>query len=171
MIIKSLRGKILLYFTLLTIFIFTLFGIFLYIGFKKIIISKVDEILVDKVKYISTFVRIEEGKISFDISKKDIGEFSFILRLNTGEIVYAYPSSFKVPLSAKGLSTLNVNGKTMRIITYSFLKEDEFFKDLKFLIPSKKYGFILQVGKDLKSETDIIKISISKAENFNVFRS
>ena len=169
---RSLKTRLLVSFSVLIIFVFLFFGFFLYLGMNRILIKKVDEVLFDKARYLSSLIRVEGGKISFSLSDMDVGEFmnpssntQFILRLNTGEIIYKsfFLEGETFPLrnipEGEGITyfTLKNKREEKRIINYYFLKEDELFKDLSFFMPSKKYGFILQVGKNLKLEGDIIE--------------
>lgn len=169
---RSLKTRLLVSFSVLIVFVFLFFGFFLYLGMNRILIKKVDEVLFDKARYLSSLIRVEGGKISFSLSDMDVGEFmnpssntQFILRLNTGEIIYKsfFLEGETFPLrnipEGEGITyfTLKNKREEKRIINYYFLKEDELFKDLSFFMPSKKYGFILQVGKNLKLEGDIIE--------------
>ncbi len=135
-------------------------------------IQRVDESLFDKARYLSTLVKVEEGRISFTLSQMDLGEFVgpgarnfFILRLETGEILYksslvtdnSFPLGNIPGVGRVSYFTISEDHVKKRIINYHFLKTDELFRDLSFFLPVKRYGFILQVGRDLKPETDIIK--------------
>ncbi len=169
---RSLRARLVFSFSILVLMVFFLFALFLYLGIERIVIQRVDETLFDKARYLSTLVKVEEGRISFTLSKIDIGEFIgpaaksyFILRLDTGEILYKSPSlgNKEFPLNQiPGVGkvsyfTIYENGSKKRVVNYHFAKEDELFKDLSFFLPVKKYGFLLQVGRDLRLESDIIK--------------
>ncbi len=169
---KSLRARLVFSFSLLVLVVFFLFALFLYLGIERIVIQRVDETLFDKARYLSTLVKIEEGRISFTLSRMDMGEFIgpgaktyFILRLDTGEILYKSPSLGNQTFPLRNIPdvgkvsffTIYEKPGKKRVITYHFLKEDELFKDLSFFLPVKKYGFILQVGKDLGLESDIVR--------------
>ncbi len=169
---KSLRARLVISFSILLLVVFSFFALFLYLGIERIMIQRVDESLFDKARYLSTRVKVEEGRISFTLSQMDLGEFVgpgaqnfFILRLETGEILYKSPSigdsSFPLgnvpPINRVTYFTISQGHVKKRIISYHFLKTDELFRDLSFFLPVKRYGFVLQVGRDLKLETDIIK--------------